>query len=292
MIERPTTLLLGAGASQHLGYPVGSVLLDRICSELNSGGYSSPEHRELYLGLSRGGFSSPDAYLELHTDQMEMGKYLIAKLLKGHEVEDRLFPPNNPGWYQYLFSRLATKTIEEFEHNQLAVVTFNYDRSLEAFLHGSVQYRFGLDANTAWEVVARTIPIVHVHGILGAYPDVPYTQDVMLLPEVAKQIKIIHEIVDPTDGFCSPDFEIANRLLQQADIVYALGFGFAETNIKRLRYFCPDVFTKLKGFAAAIGSQGDMAFAEFIERVGRFGIPSDSLRRSSCEPFFADYFRL
>jgi hypothetical protein len=53
-----------------------------------------------------------------------------------------------------------------FEDNKLSVITFNNDRSLEAFLFLSLQNLYGFDVKTALERLDK-IPIVHLYGSLG-----------------------------------------------------------------------------------------------------------------------------
>ena len=53
-----------------------------------------------------------------------------------------------------------------FEDNPLSVITFNYDRSLEAFFFRALQNLFGLPPDAA-EDRRRMIKIIHVYGDLG-----------------------------------------------------------------------------------------------------------------------------
>jgi hypothetical protein len=116
--------------------------------------------------LSRSGHYSIDAFLETVPEDMKLGKYLIALCLKQLESVDRLFPPNDSGWYQYLLSSLLGSSVSPFSGNQLTIVTYNYDRSLEAYLyHALIAAVFGMTDVEATEELAR-IPILHVHGIL------------------------------------------------------------------------------------------------------------------------------
>lgn len=166
-----------------------------------------------------------------------MGKRAIAFVLKGKEHSGRLFRPNSVGWYEHLSDCLLSDTdddIERFRENKLSIVTFNYDRTIEHYLHKVVKRRFRLDDHTAWQAVSETIPIVHVHGMIGEYPKVPY--DSMAYAEAAESIKIIHEIPDG-EGFATSDFKNANALLNQASRVFVFGFGFATVNVDRLRFF-------------------------------------------------------
>src|SRR5205085_958335 len=100
----------------------------------------------------------------------------IARELKKREVVDALFPPRSTGsWYQYLLNVLLREDgTAHFQPNSLGIITFNYDRSLEAYLHYALQSRFRIHGDEAAAVLSE-IPIIHVHGILGSYPEVPYT---------------------------------------------------------------------------------------------------------------------
>ena len=108
MIEIPTTLILGAGASAHLGYPVGKDLVNQICQRLLHNNTSTFKAllRHAYSGdmlfsfkysLSRSLYPSIDTFLETNQEYIELGKLLITYVLKDNEDYDRLFPPNDPG---------------------------------------------------------------------------------------------------------------------------------------------------------------------------------------------------
>ena len=90
MITRPTTLILGAGASAHLGYPLGTGLRDGLLVQLQQlistmkGKDEDKAGRLQYFHdrLSRGGWQSPDAFLEKHPEYVDIGKDLMALVLK------------------------------------------------------------------------------------------------------------------------------------------------------------------------------------------------------------------
>ena len=83
-----------------------------------------------------------------------------------------------------------------------------------------------------------SIPIIHLHGRLGYLPwehptgrDFNTVIDEEVLRKCIDQIKIIHE--DITDGR-DADFEKAKRLLEWAEKIYFMGFGFNNLNGERL----------------------------------------------------------
>lgn len=246
MITKRTVLILGAGSSVHLGYPLGKDLVAEICACVFGRKYAD-EVRDKFMSeriealgkrLSRSWYPSIDAFLEDNPDDAELGRMLIADCLKQHEDESRLFLPSDPGWYRNLFDALATPRIEDFATPSLTVITFNYDRSLEAFLHESIKYRYNLPDHDARSAL-KSVPIIHPHGILGEYPDVPYKTklDGMPLSSLAEKITIVHELHDAEDQFCNDAFRRANEALQLAEEIIFLGFGFHDDNIRRLKFF-------------------------------------------------------
>jgi len=143
MITKPTVLVLGAGASSHVRYPLGSQLVNDICQ--NKGRsykgempphFSVEELDYFYARLSRGAYNSIDTFLGTEPVKSELGKYILARQMKSYENIDTLFRPNDSGWYHYLFNRLlGNNDVSGFESSYLSIVTFNYDRSLEVYLH-------------------------------------------------------------------------------------------------------------------------------------------------------------
>lgn len=106
-------------------------------------------------------------------------------------------------------------------------ITFNYDRSLERYLHLTVMDSFGLDVAKAFEVVKHFMPY-HVYGQLG-----PYEQDTAFLKEpehiaaAAENLKVMPSVRPELD-------EVAYRLLVWAERVFFVGFRFDPMNCARL----------------------------------------------------------
>jgi hypothetical protein len=137
---------------------------------------------------------------------------------------------------RYLYNQLNTK-FDEFSENQLAIITFNYDRVVEWFLLTCLQNSFGKPTMECLKVLA-SIPVVHLHGRLGYLPWESTTGrefsgkiDEQGLRKSIDEIKIIHE--DISDGR-DADFEKAKKLLDEAEKIYFMGFGFNNLNVERL----------------------------------------------------------
>ena len=295
MISRPTVLILGAGASAHCGYPLGADLLSRLCrrrpwpsDQPLPNAWTTEQVDQLLLRLSRSAHYSIDAFLESVPKYAPLGKYLIAQELKKHESLDRLFPPNSSGWYQYLFNQLLVDGRPEFEKNQIGIITFNYDRSLEAYLYTVLQHRFQLGPAGASEQLAR-LRLIHVHGILGAFPDTPYTAeaDSAEILRISKQIQVIHEIHDDGCGFCNDAFRDSNEMLQDAQRVFFLGFGFHPDNLRRFQFFRPDNTRGREIRSTTIGME-TLEPEKRSKDLAEYGITIDVFPRNSanCERFF------
>jgi len=242
VLSKSTCLLLGAGASTHLGFPLGSELRLSILDELRRmtdqdveslpATLQADAHRrkEFLDKLHHGIWPSPDAFLESYPRFMNLGKYLICRVLAKCE---RPYGAGNGtwGWYDHLVNAIHADSPSRLKDNRLSIVTFNYDRSLDFRLHMYVTHQFDVPESEGWQILQDSIPIVHLHGLLGEYPrwGIDSTNGVL---ERSRDIKIISEVADVT-----PEFEKASQLLHAADRVIVIGFGFAQRNVERLRFF-------------------------------------------------------
>lgn len=293
MISARTVLVLGAGSSMHCGYPLGRQLVAQLCAPANRakirtiGHPWGPEHVSRFLDqLSRSDPNSIDAHLERNRADLELGKYLIARQLKQFENLDALFPPNDAGWYRRLFDSLLDCDEPAFDRSPISIVTFNYDRSLEAYLHARLTAQFGMDEAAASEHLGR-LAIVHVHGILGDYPDVPYSasDDSATTAEVASKIQIVHELTERDGEFCNDAFRRAHSLLAAAERIFFLGFGWHRDNLRRFHFFKPGIESGrlIRATCPGLGRIEHDALASYLSE---FGIPSSALTGYDCNTFF------
>lgn len=297
MTAQKTVLILGSGASAHLGYPVGPQLLDLIAPHQGApvpdvpGDWPRGKVQEFQVRLARAGYWSVDAFLEMEPEYVDIGRYLITRELKRFESEARFFPGTRSGWYRHLLNAIAPPRQEHLSDN-LSIVTFNYDRSVEAYLHLALAARFNCDKAAALEL-SRRIEIVHLHGVIGEYPEVPYqhTERAGDLLAAARKIKVISELREAPDGFCSPEFKRANELLHAANRIFFVGFGFHQANIARLKFF--DRGTCVGRTIHANWNpmhQNQEALYRLIEDMGLE--PTRFLLAGTPEQFFTRHFQL
>lgn len=244
MINQPTVLILGAGASMDFQYPSGRQLMERVIEITNSPttdafrclvkmGYTRKDIEEFGIELQYSGRTSVDVFLEYRQQFIEIGKSVMALELIRLENVNTLFRTSD-NWYEYLFNRMDAP-FSEFGNNKISFITFNYDRSLETYLHKTLMSAYGVTSGDAAEMISN-FPIIQVHGKLG---DLPWQADSgrlyfsTIVPDeirkAAEGIRIISESSQVDEAFGS-----ATELISNSKRVVFLGFGFHTANLDRL----------------------------------------------------------
>lgn len=250
MITKKTVLILGAGASNEFGFPLGEDLKSNIIQSL-----SSPDNKDFQQleefgfdrnhiikfkkSLSRSPGYSIDAFLEYRPDFHDIGKAVIAQSLIKYEDLGKMFDVKD-NWYKYLYKRLKSP-FEEFGNNQLSVITFNYDRSFEQYMFTALENDYDKKIDEVAEKVG-TVPVVHVYGKLAPLPwqcgidksaarvfksDLNFAS----IKRGSNGIKIIHESSNPIKA---QGLMKAKELLNKTELIVFLGFGYDSINLKRL----------------------------------------------------------
>ena len=265
MIKRQTVFVLGAGAGNPYNFPTGMELTKEVCQACWQTGEEEARNlsrvfdsdaprkaRELADKLSRSGILI-DEWLATNPEYQPLGKYFIAKQIMQRESEERFkeaFVNRDEDWYSILWQRMLSpeRKIENLINNQVAFITFNYDRSLEQnFMMRALNTFVGISAGDCANQIAR-VPIIHVHGQLGRLPWQDATkdgfkhlngmterlfesqQDPNVIRACSQHIKIIAE----TNGG-TPEYERAKVELKKAERVHFLGFGYHDENLLRLK---------------------------------------------------------
>lgn len=268
MIKKNTVLILGAGASKRYGYPLGKELKNRILEKinyepsilkrqidgqrislntlirgsddrlrylLNNCDFKPDDLRQFYQDFLVSPRESIDAFLENRTEFLNIGKVLIALSILECERDEVVFNVNNnePDWYKYLFNEMVDSW-DNFSDNNISIVTYNYDRSFEYFFIKALISTFGKSAEEAIEIFDK-IPLIHVHGKVGTYPwglkTKPYNNNIE--PEhIYNAVQNLHIIFEEEQ--LRDKYDEVDKLLQKAQQIFLLGFGFNESNLKRL----------------------------------------------------------
>jgi len=266
MIDKPTTLVLGAGASMPYGYPSGAALRQRLIddelfsSAIQSGLLGQTDVAAFCQTFRYSGMPSIDAFLSRRGQHKAasnvatfelVGKLGIALALRKQAQFGGLFHKwdeadtnqidMDDNWYEYLWVRLTDgvtkENLPQFGENKLKIVTFNYDTSLEQYLFSALKNAYGLDDVRAMEQLAN-IPIHHVYGRLTfgineLCPD-PLKYGVGGLDLISDDADCI-QVIDETRDDRSPTLERCYEALLTAERILFLGFGFDGVNVARLR---------------------------------------------------------
>ncbi len=314
MIGKPTVIVFGAGASASYGFPFGERLLQIIDQNLNPAsdkwiprliecGIESEEVADFRRVLLLSQQSSVDSFLEHRPEFIRVGKLVIALSLIPAEEDSRLVSlgSRSDGCYQYIFAKMTSGArFEQFNNNQLAIITFNYDRSFERYLFSAVMNTYGKSYDECTAVL-KQVPIIHVHGSLGKLPwqssdsdedKREYAPDTehKELQIAANQILIVSEGQDTSE-----EFKKAIQYLHAAERVYFLGFGYNGTNLHRLQI--AGMPPEMRGMNRPVlsrhmrGSAMGLGFSEVeqIQSEWKIFLPSTTM---SCHDFLRNYAAL
>lgn len=248
MIDIPVVLVLGAGASLPYEFPLGQTLVDEAISNSSD---LKPILKELddtleiqldeFLAELRSAHpDSIDAFLEARHPQFTMiGKAVIAyHLMQKEDVSNLENVSRDVDWYQHFLYKmlLGSKGFDELVFSDVAILTYNYDRSLEYALFKMLK---GLGhSESDCQKALGTLNICHLHGQIGYLKELnpdsyrPYDTkvDVGRLNQARNGIRVVHEPVEN-----DPVFREAHTYLRNAKHVIFLGFGFLDKNIERLK---------------------------------------------------------
>jgi hypothetical protein len=257
ILDQPTVLVLGADASKPHGFPLGAELKAEILSydeallrALRETGHEDPAIRMFQEALRFSIHPTIDIFLEKKTNFRGIGAYFIAATIGRHEVPDRLFPSGE--WYGDLFQALDLENGEQ-DLPPISIVTLNYDRSLEHFLTGYIDYNCPHDCVELSHRKRQSLPIIHAHGSLGAYPDVAYgkaSDNTEALRKAAEGIKIVSDRLEE-----SPDFRKAQQVLSNAKCIIFLGFGYDKRTLGALLEGCK--VEEKRFYGTTVGLNGD-----------------------------------
>jgi hypothetical protein len=260
VIQEPTCLILGAGASAPYGLPTTDELRDLILSSRSPTGRQTAAKFPV-KGPQRASLTPGDPvnewtiYLNEVTDAANLGaktpdfrnkffradqsidwfirdneasfgdiaRLQIAAVLLNCERDDKLAGD----WYR-LLSKIVfpTSDFTSLPKGNLSIISFNYDRSFERYFLSVLESQFNLPLSEAKAVFDR-IDLVHAYGQLGSLDEVPYG-DTTKAGQAAEGIRLIRPDTDnPMQGR-------VGALIRRSTYVNFIGFGFDDQNIKLL----------------------------------------------------------
>ncbi len=264
MINKRTVFVLGAGASAPYGYPTGFTLRNTIIDKFRTIYYkfgTSGLNEDLLVDreilqefvekFDKSSTNSIDLFLQRHlgdeSQTVMNGKLAIVSIMLHSETKSKfdysIKDSNKEDWYNLLFekmtSEMRTKYEIRFSSNQVKFITFNYDRSLEYFLHKSLTNAFPKSLQANLEEELRKIEFIHIHGRLpylpweenNGQPMYDYRHSNYSLSQVHGLLDNIRIVGEQTH---EPTLSRAREILTDAERIFFLGFGHAKENILAL----------------------------------------------------------
>jgi hypothetical protein len=236
MQEPRIVLVLGAGASQPYGLLLGEALKCRVAIRTRemydlkrNSAYDPDELKKFEHAVWRNKLKTMDEFLEDHPRFLDIGARLVADVIASYETDKGLFE-GLPDWYTALFNELRLQE-KGPDLSRLAVVTFNYDRSLEHFIADSIKHNCPESKQLSARDMWNKVKIVHAHGSLGEYPAVGYGQ-VLDNEGFELAAKGLIMLTDKRDQ--SASFKEAQQLVGQADKIVFIGFGYHKRTLDSL----------------------------------------------------------
>ena len=263
MITTKTVFILGAGASKPYGYPTAHDLRTKIIDKYND---TFTQYLKQYYGeeaVYNNWLSKYQTYkeafeksstqsIDLHISRNPKFRF-IGKMIIIHQIffaekfsilrEEMDY---NDDWYSYIFTRMTDELQKPKQawlgKNEVSFISFNYDRSFEHFLYESMRNSFlDVSEEDIFNAV-NSIPILHVFGKVASlewqqgktnlsYKEIdPYNYESRNFVDNISTINE-NETIEIIDNI--------GKLIQHADRIFFLGFGYLDENLKLLGF--PDI---------------------------------------------------
>jgi hypothetical protein len=198
---------------------------------------------------------SIDNFIDSHRSDERIaicGKLAIARCILAAEASSRLFVSRRNAssrlnfanveqtWFNAFF-QLLTENSQESEVDgrleRVAIITFNYDRCIEHYLHAGLQNYYRMTPERARDAL-RHLQIFHPYGSVGLLPwqqgqgAIEFGADLggRRLRESAQGLRTFTEGIDPARS----DINEIRTTLREADRVAFLGFAFHRLNLALL----------------------------------------------------------
>jgi hypothetical protein len=259
---------------------------------------------------------SIDNFLDAHQgDEMiePCGKLGIVKGILNAEGTSKLRPRERGDnrfnlrdladtWYVNFFQML-TENVKKADaatvFDNVAIITFNYDRCIERFLVQALADYYDLSEAESQAIVA-TLAIYHPYGTVGSLPwqtpdhGVPFGSTQTRLLAAAGRVKTFAEGLDDDDLLTKIHDAVA-----KAETVVFLGFAFHPMNMELLRpgrkAAAQRIFATTLGLSKADESviEDDiwrMLGKEEMDWADKQGIKPE-MADATCRVFFQQYFR-
>lgn len=265
MINENCVLILGAGASAPYGFPTGVGLKRLICSNFQTlwekfvFDRTKPPFTDIYLeeqkkiarqfvsDFKNFDHDSIDLFLDIFKEHSDIGKKAIYLTILDAERNNKM-KGKVQEWYTELFKLMIGSSDNYFKlsENNISIVTFNYDRSLEYYFYNIfMNFTKSIEVKEKIEEL-RKIKIFHVYGKLA---DLPWESENnhldyggnLWMDQLITRKNNIKTIFERRENIEALDPIV--KSIQLADKIYYMGFGFARENVEIIsldRHIRPD----------------------------------------------------
>jgi hypothetical protein len=202
-------------------------------------------------------------------------------------------------WYHEFYQRLVEGcSWEDLPErlNQMAIVSFNYDRTVEHYLQAAICILFNKETPAVAALLNEYLTIIHPYGTVGKLPWQDSSQGVAFgsrngihdLVRVSTSLRTFTEGIDPE----SSQINEIRSIVRSAKRLVFLGFSFHPLNLKLLigDSSLPRRSLPIYGTGKGI-SLGDLRV--LAEELSPLGILEDLgyMPTSTCYEFFQSYQR-
>jgi hypothetical protein len=244
MIRKSTVLIIGAGGSIPYKLPSGAELLGRVIGDLSNAPLYSAIYRltgqnqthveAIRKRLTKAMTDSIDAFLEKNPDDpfvQDLGKISIAYCLWPLLQRARAYVAlPEEDWISFVWNRMhqEARSFKDLRQNKLTFITFNFDTLLEAKLVQAIGALYPRVSKPDAQAYVESIAL-HVHGTLSQPPKTGEPPDDWL-KQAKDDIRVVHQEIDKAL------LSSLSKLIDDAEIVAFLGFGYHPDNLKKLGF--------------------------------------------------------
>ena len=186
-----------------------------------TGSYDKADLQKFEAAIWHNRLQTMDEFLEEHPRFRRIGARIVADVVASCETESGLFKAFD--WYTTFFDELRLRMANGPDLSQLAIVTFNYDRSLEHYIADNILHNCPESRQAYARDMWARVQIIHPHGSIGEYPQVNYGRalEAENFEQAAKGLRMLTDKLDEL-----PAFKDAQRLVATAERIVFIGFGY------------------------------------------------------------------
>jgi hypothetical protein len=220
---------------------------------------------------------SIDAFLENRREFQDIGRAAIAVHIAQCESRSVIARGGRPDrdWLRYFYNQLGA-TIEDHVSQGLSVISYNYDRSFEAWFERAWAADYPTPIESARKSLAQ-LKVIHVHGMIGEQ-DFGVAPDELDVRAAASGVRLVFDKAED-----SKVYKQARAAIQDAETICFLGFGYDSVNVGRLGIYnqWPEgtygakFGHPLPAQKRVIGSVFGLTAAEIDRARGMFSVPAD-----------------